>query len=154
MKLFFKAVAVLALPIILSSFQNGNEVSFRTELLNNKGSAVFDTSSIDSVFTPAKISDISDTELYANDFPESYDMRDYGQVQNVKSQGNYGTCWAQTAVDSAESSIIKKVPDIDLSEWHLAYYAYSGGEQIDLGDSSETEELFEHGGSALVASNL
>lgn len=154
MKLFFKAVTVLALPIIMSSFQSGNEVSFKTELLNNKGSAVVDTSSIDSVFTPVKISDISDTELYANDFPESYDLRDYGQVQNVKSQGNYGTCWAQTAVDSAESSIIKKVPNINLSEWHLAYYAYAGGEQIDLGDLSESEELFEHGGSAFVASNL
>lgn len=156
MKLFFKAITVIAVPVIMMSpFQNSNGTSFRTEFLNNKGSAVFDTSSaIDSIFTPIKMSDSLDTEQSENNFPESYDLRDYGQVQNVKSQGNYGTCWAQTAIDSAESSIIKKVPDIDLSEWHLAYYAYSGGEQIDLGDLSESEELFAHGGSALVATNL
>lgn len=155
MKLFFKLLSVLSLPaFLMSSFQNDNELRFQTSFITNKGSAEFDTSSVfESVFTPVDISDTAES-LSENSFPESFDLRDCGYVQNVKAQGEYGTCWTQTAVDSAESGLIKRVPDIDLSEWHLAYYAYSGGEQIDLGKDSNTEEVFKHGGSALVASNM
>ncbi len=155
MKLFFKILSILSLPaFLMSSFQSDNELRFQTSFITNKESAEFDTSSVfESVFTPV---DISDTEenVSESDFPESFDLRDCGQVQNVKAQGEYGTCWTQTAVDSAESGLIKRIPDIDLSEWHLAYYAYSGGEQIDLGEDSNTEKVFKHGGSALVASNM
>lgn len=155
MKLFFKILSVLSLPaFLMSSFRSDTESGFQTSFMTNKGSAEFDTSSVfESVFTPVDISDTAEITS-ENGFPESFDLRDSGQVQNVKEQGEYGTCWAQTAVDSAESSLIKRVPDIDLSEWHLAYYAYSGGEQIDLGKDSNTEEVFRHGGSTLVASNM
>lgn len=110
MKLFFKLLSVLSLPaFLMSSFQSDNELRFQTSFITNKGSAEFDTSSVfESVFTPVDISDTAES-LSENSFPESFDLRDCGYVQNVKAQGEYGTCWTQTAVDSAESGLIKRV---------------------------------------------
>ncbi|MGN1037154.1 MAG: lectin like domain-containing protein, partial [Ruminococcus sp.] len=155
MNLFFKIFSVLSLPaVIASSVQNDNTVSFQTNINNNVNAEFdmeFDTS--ESGFIPIDISDTSDSTSESS-FPESFDLRDSGQVQNVKDQGEYNTCWTQASVDSAESSIIKRVPDINLSEWHLAYYAHSGGEQIDLGEDSRTEKIFKHGGSPSIAANM
>ncbi len=56
-----------------------------------------------------------------------YNLKDLGLITSVKNQGNYGTCWAHAALASLESNLIKKkLTDqrIDLSERHLAWYAY------------------------------
>jgi len=146
---FFKIIGTVLIPAVLvSSVPEYNTISIRTNFITNKGSAEFNISAVlDSGFTPISISDNS---IPDNNFPESFDLRDLGMIQNVKVQGGYGTCWAQTASDSAESSLIKRNPDVNLSEWHLAYYSYTGGEQIDIGN----EDIFQHGGSALIASNM
>ena len=59
-------------------------------------------------------------------FPESYDLRDYGLVTPVRNQGGYGTCWAHGILGSVETGLIEQDDQIDLSEWHLAYYTYWG----------------------------
>lgn len=154
MNIILKIAGIISVPAILtSSVQEHNIPDIKTSLMTNKCSAEFDTSAVfEAGFAPVDISDTYES-ISGRDFPESFDLRDSGLIQNVKVQGGYGTCWAQTASDSAETSLIKRRPDIDLSEWHLAYYSYTGGDQIDLGDMSGTEEIFKYGGSALVALN-
>ena len=58
--------------------------------------------------------------------PARYDLRELGQLTAVRNQGSYGTCWAHAAMGSMESTIKKSVgADMNLSEWHLAYYTYT-----------------------------
>ena len=64
------------------------------------------------------------------DFPETYDMREHGSVSSVKDQGNYGLCWAFSALGAAESSLISEDPHIDLSELHLSYFTFNGEDAL------------------------
>lgn len=60
------------------------------------------------------------------ELPAKYDSRDYGCITSGKSQYG-GTCWAFASTAAAESSLIRTGladSSIDLSEFHLAYYAY------------------------------
>ncbi|WP_455717545.1 lectin like domain-containing protein [Anaerosporobacter sp.] len=59
--------------------------------------------------------------------PESYNSVNLNYVSKVKNQGGYGTCWAFGAINTAESSMIKKYGlqvATDYSELHLAYNFY------------------------------
>lgn len=85
--------------------------------------------------------------------PSSYDMRDDGTISSVKNQGIYGTCWTHSSASSAESSIIKSNPSVNLSELHTAYYSYFGDEQIDI-DTENLDEHLDWGGSTSVVANL
>ena len=84
--------------------------------------------------------------------PESFDLRDSDSMTSVKDQGSHGTCWAHSAVASAESQVKKYIPDIDLSELHTSYYAYYGDEQIPI--DGDTKEILGMGGICHVAANL
>lgn len=61
---------------------------------------------------------------------ERYDSRDRAEqcITSVKNQGNYGTCWAFAAINSAEADLILdgRLPaaSADLSEAQLAYFFY------------------------------
>ncbi|MBE6848598.1 MAG: hypothetical protein E7502_01665 [Ruminococcus sp.] len=59
------------------------------------------------------------------DLPFSYDMRKAGLTTSVKDQGSFGACWSFAAMSSMETAIVPEKPDVDLSEWFLAYYAYA-----------------------------
>lgn len=60
--------------------------------------------------------------LKQNDaFPSRYDLRDYGEVSPVKSQGSIGDCWAFAALGSLESCARKQQgKKYDFSEIHMA----------------------------------
>ncbi|MBP0974277.1 MAG: chitobiase/beta-hexosaminidase C-terminal domain-containing protein, partial [Oscillospiraceae bacterium] len=64
-----------------------------------------------------------------------------GLVSPVKEQSPYGTCWAFSAINSVETSLIQREPDIDLSEWHLAYYTYCNA----FGYPYTAEDIFDEG---------
>lgn len=63
--------------------------------------------------------------MAANDLPSRWDAREMGLVTPVKSQGQYGTCWAFATAAALETALKKGGEtdggsDFDLSENHLA----------------------------------
>ncbi len=75
-----------------------------------------------------------------NTIPVSYqnDYRNLSYVTGIKNQQSTGMCWAFAAVACAEADAIKNhganKNEIDLSEWHLAYFLYNG-ERVGTGDN-------------------
>ena len=53
-------------------------------------------------------------------FPAAYDLRDSGRVTDIRSQGDYGSCWAFASLASLESYLKKETP-VDLSENNLMW---------------------------------
>ena len=76
--------------------------------------------------------------------PAKYDSRDYGCITSKKVQYG-GTCWAFASIAAAESSLIRTGladSSIDLSEFHLAYYAYHDfHDPLGVADISPAESL-------------
>ena len=70
-------------------------------------------------------------------------------MTSVKSQGEYGNCWAFAAIACCEAEAIKNhgvnPNGIDLSELHLAYFGYNG--ERSTGDSvTAYSPFYQHGG--------
>ena len=65
----------------------------------------------------------------ASDLPASFDLSSEGMTPPVEDQRNWGTCWAFAAVAAMESNLLTQGrtwgDDVSLSEFHLAYWAYS-----------------------------
>lgn len=59
--------------------------------------------------------------------PQHYDSREQGIVSDVKNQGNWGCCWAVSAVDAAGINAASQNMqcNTDYSEGHLAYFFYN-----------------------------
>lgn len=112
-----------------------------------------DTGEFETVQVFEAAEESTDILAAAEGFPSSFDLRDEGGVSPVRRQSGYGTCWAHSACASAESSLLAAEPDIDLSEFHPAYYAYDETDQIDLGLGTLSEKL-NFGGSADIVTNL
>ena len=56
----------------------------------------------------------------AGTFPATYDLRDTGRITDIRSQGDYGSCWAFASLASLES-YLKKDTTVDLSENNLMW---------------------------------
>lgn len=84
---------------------------------------------------PVQPSDDSFAAAKASVFiPISYDARNDNMISSVKNQGGWGTCWAFSAVASAESAYKGSHggQEADLSESHLVNFFYNGNVGIDL----------------------
>lgn len=103
----------------------------------------------------------SDIALFAL-MEEEYDSRDYGYITSVKNQNPYGICWSYASIASLESSLVSKgiadASDIDLSEWHLAYYAtHTGADALGntaddyVKESADSTGYMNTGGNAQMA---
>jgi len=79
--------------------------------------------------------------------PASFDLRSQGLVSSIKNQKNYGMCWTFSAMHSLENKLISRNPDIDLSEWYLAYYAYSPKFGFPLALNTDMDDVFQQGGN-------
>jgi len=75
--------------------------------------------------TPFSSSDSA--TYYAGGLPSSCNNFERGVLPPVRNQGDYGACWAFSAVAAMEADLIhdgNAGTDIDLSELHLAYFTY------------------------------
>lgn len=69
--------------------------------------------------------------------PDSFDLRDQGYVPEIRSQGNWGTCWGFAIIGASEISILSELglavdeyaekngKEMNLSEKHLAWFGNS-----------------------------
>lgn len=70
----------------------------------------------------------------AEPLPARYDLRTEGRVSTVKDQNPFNTCWAFSALDSAQSGMLTVNTPVtggeqalpDLSERHLSYFTFGG----------------------------
>ena len=84
--------------------------------------------------------------------PDSYDLRELGFVNPVRSQGNWGTCWGFAASSASEISVLSEMgitsadftenygQELDLSEKHLAWFANGALPRVE--DYPEGEYLY------------
>ncbi len=79
------------------------------------------------------------------DFPEQFDLRDYGYVTPVKDQNPWGSCWAFGTIAAAETSILSSLDQtyeetgLDLSEHQLGYFS---GTAVSDGSSQDGEGMY------------
>lgn len=105
------------------------------------------------ILTMAKYNPVTTAAADAESFPSAYDMRDHGAVTSVKNQSGHGTCWAHSSAGAAETDIIGRMPEVDLSELHTAYYSYAGYGQIKP-PSDDIDKLLSVGGNSSTVVNL
>ena len=92
--------------------------------------------------------------------PSSFSLVDLGYVTPVRDQDPYGTCWAFASFGSMESELLKKnIGNYDLSEWHLAYFAYQD-ESASLPAFTQSEldpdydPVYDQGGNIWIAAAI
>ncbi len=87
--------------------------------------------------------------------PETYDLLDAGYGTSMKNQNPYGTCWTFASAASAETSLMKYIPSINLSEMHTAFYPYYGEERVQIASTDmSSSELLDAGGTVFIVTNL
>ncbi len=98
---------------------------------------------IDDVCAETSINNVNNNQNTFDAFPQFFDLRRLGLVSPIKNQKSYGTCWSFASLGAIETSLIPKNPNIDFSEWHLAYFNYYGDNTVDL---APFEEFYNSGG--------
>ena len=100
--------------------------------------------------------------------PSSYSSVSAGKVAPVRNQGSFGTCWTFSTMSAIESSLVahgqvSSANSIDLSERHLAYFAYhnaadplgnTAGDNTSLADGSYDAYLTTGGNDAIALNAL
>jgi len=71
----------------------------------------------------------------AQTLPAAFDLRDTGRITAVRSQGDYGSCWAFASLASLES-YLKKDTTVDFSENNLMWNSGFDGSPDDGGNYS------------------
>nr|HPI99242.1 C1 family peptidase [Synergistales bacterium] len=105
------------------------------------------------LFLPKPVSEQEGGLLLAGAvLPSAYDLRDEGLVTPVRDQHSYGTCWAFGAMGSIESYLKRSDIARDLSEYHLAWWAYNGSPSFTAWDPSFGDHpTLDQGGNAVMA---
>ena len=110
--------------------------------------------------------------------PAKYDLREEGVVTKVKFQNPFGTCWAFGSSAAAETGILTDIGmtvdefreragfDLDLSEKHLAYWAYhavpeggdpahsQAGEGNVLIREENASDVYDNGGTDILTTSI
>lgn len=154
-----KALAFLAAAAVSASYQLPAGAVFVPE----KAASLCCSVSLPVLKCPAYMSDTVMPEMVygtvkadaqaGESFPAAYDMREYYPVSAVRNQSGFGTCWSHAAIASAESGMIESIPGADLSEFHTAFFAYSGGDQLENG-GADPASVMSSGGNADIVTNL
>lgn len=155
--------ALLAVSLVLP----GNLTVFADENETNESSDI-ETGKLGTGYIPPE--DDEALSIHRADEPALYSaspesQQSYYKTENlpeVRNQNSYGTCWAFATIGCMEINLMKKgYTDIDLSELHLAYFAYHsvvdplGGFEGDYYTYTETNPTFlDRGGNYLYSSNV
>lgn len=154
-------IFILSTVIAISSFTASKQFSDNNTKFASTGNvydSIFDSSDIpvpdDSEYNFTKDNvtgsqDVINIDNISESFPESYDLRDFGIVSPVRSQGSYGTCWAISALGSIETQIMRNGWETmpALSSWHLSYFSYAGNRPF----TTSNETPFLTGGNNTTA---
>lgn len=84
----------------------------------------------------------NDVDVNENALPEKYDLRDYGRVTPVKSQGGFGLCWDFAETASIESNILSQ-PDL------ASKLGDNPSEKLDLSEAGNTWYMNDRSDSGL-----
>lgn len=97
----------------------------------------------------------------AASLPGKYDLRKLGFVTPVRSQKDYGLCWAFAACAAMESNaLVQGLGRYNLSEVHLAYFALCGvthplpGLEGDVISFAGDSPWYEYGGYSGIATSF
>ncbi len=129
--------------------------------------------------TSSTVDTSAQAEEKAASLPSKYDLRDPNGdgdtsdsvVTPVKFQSPWNTCWAHAAIAASETSILSELnttyakTGLDLSELHLAWFAYSpvtaafggaaqAGEGLVLDNPSNSSSILHYGGYAGYATTV
>ncbi len=86
--------------------------------------------------------------------PEEFSLLDMGFSREVGDQGNLGTCWAFSALNSSEMCLLQNNLNINLSETHLSWFSYNTEDQHDAFEYIFSEyDPYLNGGYDLTAAN-
>lgn len=96
----------------------------------------------------------ADTPAVHTALPARFDLREQGLVAPVRDQGSYGMCWSFSALSSLEGTMIAKDPGIDLSEWQIAYYTYSGVFGFPQEGLETAADILHEGGNSYLLSPM
>ncbi len=105
--------------------------------------------------TPAYRYDVNDAVPFYQSALESKYVTE--NLPTIRSQGNYGTCWAFSSVALAELDLLQSGVETDLSELQLAYFTYNSATEKDpLGGTAGDRNWMDttQGNFAQVGGNL
>lgn len=149
---YFLMLTSVSAAVLLCDNSSYRNVSFLSPVFSSESTGSEDLIGTDlfSSVTSGEAPASSDTE--SDQYPETFDLRDYGLVSKVRAQGSYGTCWAICATESLETQLLKNKYETNpnLSEWHLAYFAYTGQDAF----YTDEDNKFIAGGTNTVATAI
>ena len=151
------AIICGAVPMTVNAEETGTSVGGASVSLPRFSTNAFQNGQSE---TPMQIPSASTAEIprsvgrsARSSYPSSFDLRETGGITSVKDQGEYGTCWAHAAIASAEASVMRSNPLVDLSEFHTAFYPYYGNYKIDIG-TENPDDIFKFGGNYNFVTNI
>lgn len=97
--------------------------------------------------------------LVLTTLPAQYDARNAGYESKLKDQGNTNLCWAYSAMNASEASILKDglADNVSLNPTSIAYHRYNREEDLlgnFKGEQSDADFLQAFGNVGIVASLL
>ena len=97
--------------------------------------------------------------LVLTTLPTQYDARNAGYESKLKDQGNTNLCWAYSAMNASEASILKDglADSVSLNPTSIAYHRYNREEDLlgnFKGEQSDADFLQAFGNVGIVASLL
>lgn len=168
MKLLRKAMAFITAAAVLLSFSNVYADTHPSDIII--GNSVCDVCGADCedneteavrVTDPESAPSVTDSvDIVRTDEYSKWDSREYGLITDVKSQKNFGVCWAFATCAAAEASHIKQGyaarDTIDLSEAHLANFLnpYVEGSDIPVQQDRLNNQLFGGGSISFTRGEL
>lgn len=146
-------MCLIANSIIIQSFNSYSGLAITNDTIKFNDISQFKYIGHDTSIEESSSNRYNYSTIMANEYPESYDIRELGLVSGTDYQSGYGTCWAFSTIESALSGILEKDPFANFSEWHLSYFTYTGDDSIEMYTNGGTTSPFKKGGNSAFATS-